>query len=76
MLTRKEFVGVQYLGRLGERIGDKGDGEDIAKGSQGLIGIVSAQDSQPYRYKYRKRGLLDEGGGGCGRDLSVGDRCG
>lgn len=28
--TKKEFVGVQYWGRLEVRIGDGGDSEDIA----------------------------------------------
>lgn len=69
MLIRKEFVGVQSLGRLEERIWDEGDGEDIAKGSRGLTGIVSAPDSQPYRYRDRKGGPLDEGGCGCDRDV-------
>lgn len=50
-LTKKEFVGVQYFGRLVERNGEEGDSEDIAKGSGRLIEIqdcvgIQAQDSQ------------------------------
>lgn len=48
--TRKEFVGVQYFGRLVERNWEEGDSEDIAKDSRELVEIprqcrVQAQDS-------------------------------